>query len=51
MTLTLVNMSQKRERTRPFRHTRESVYPGGFFPKILLWIPAGVYPVHETGQE
>jgi hypothetical protein len=40
-----VNMSQIRERTRPFRHTRESGYPEGSLYGSLLsqgqvWIRA-----------
>ncbi len=31
-----VNMSQIRNRVRPFRHTRESGYPVVFFPDSLL---------------
>ena len=51
-----VNMSQIRERTRPFRHTRESGYREGSLYGSLrsqgqVWIPAGVYPVLDTGQE
>jgi hypothetical protein len=32
------------------RHTGESRYPG-FFILNWSWIPAGVYPVLDTGQE